>query len=71
MGILATRLGIKLAPANPPGPIKLPGQEYIPVQIQVDPPMGILGTRLGIKHAPANPPGAINLPGPEDIPVQI
>ena len=70
MGILGTPLGIKHAPANPPGPINLPGQEDIPVQIQADPPMGILGTPLGIKHAPTNPPGPINLPGPEDIPVQ-
>jgi len=71
MGILGTPLGIKHAPANPPGPINLPGQEDIPVQIQADPPMAILGTPLGIKHAPANPPGRINLPAPEDIPVQI
>jgi len=71
MGILGTPLGIKHAPANPPGPIKLPGQEDIRVQIQADPPIGILGTPLGIKHALANPPGPINLPGPEDIPVQI
>jgi len=71
MGILGTPLGIKHAPANPPGPINVPGQEDIPVEIQADPPMGILGTPLGIKHAPANPPGPINLPGPEGIPVQI
>jgi len=71
MGILGTPLGIKHAPANPPGLINLPGQEDIPVQIQADPPMGILGTPLGIKHVPANPPGPINLPGPEDIPGQI
>jgi len=69
--ILGTPLGIKHAPANPPGPINLPGPEDIPVQIQADPPLGILGTPLGIKHAPANPPGPINLPSPEDIPVQI
>jgi len=71
MGILGTPLGIKHAPANPPGPINLPGQEDIPVQIQADPPMGILGTPLGMKHAPANPPGPMNLPSQEDIPVQI
>jgi len=70
MGILGMPLGIKHAPANPPGPIKLPGPEDIPVQIQSGPSMGILGTPLGIKHAPANPPGPINLPGQEDIPVQ-
>jgi len=71
MGILGTPLGIKHAPANPPGLINRPGQEDIPVQIQADPLMGILGTPLGIKHAPANPAGLINLPGQEDIPVQI
>jgi len=71
MGILGTPLGIKHAPANPPGPINLPGQEDIPVQIQADPLKDILGTPLVIKHAPANPPGPINLPGPEDIPAQI
>jgi len=71
MGILGTPLGIKHAPANPPGPINLPGPEDIPVQIQSGPSMGILGTPRGIKHAPANPPGPINLPGQEDIPVQI
>jgi len=54
IGILGTPLGIKHAPANPAGPINLPGQEDIPLQIQADPPMGILGTPLGIKHAPAN-----------------
>jgi len=71
MGILGTPLGIKHAPANPPGWINLPGPEDIPVLIQADPPMGILGTPLDIKHAPANPSGPINLPGLEDIPVQI
>jgi len=71
MGILGTPPGFKHAPANPPGPINMPGQEDIPVQIQADPPIGILCTTLGIKHAPANPPGPINLPGPEDIPVPI
>jgi len=44
MGILVTPLGIKHAPANPPGLIHLSGQEAIPVQIHADPPMGILGT---------------------------
>jgi len=68
---VGTPLCIKHAPANPPGPINLPGQEDIPVQIQADPPMGILGTPLGIKHARANTPGPINLAGPEDIRVQI
>ena len=71
MGILGTPLGIKRAPANPPGPINLPGPEDIPVQIQSGPSLGILGTRRGIKHAPGNPPRPINLPGQEDIPVQI
>jgi len=71
MGILGTPLGIKHAPANPPGPINPPSPEDIPVRIQSGPSMGILGTPLGIKHAPANPPGPINLPGQEDIPVQI
>jgi len=71
MGILGMPLGIKHAPANPPGPINLHSPEDIPVQIQSGPSMGILGTPLGIKHSPANPPGPINLPGPEDIPVQI
>jgi len=71
MGILGAPLGIKHAPANPPGPINRPGPEDIPVQIQSGPSMGILGTPLGIKHAPANAPSSINLPGPEDIPVQI
>ena len=52
MGILGTPLGIKHAPANPPGLINLPGQEDIPVQIQVDPPMGILGRPMGMRHAP-------------------
>ena len=52
MGILRTPLGIKHAPANPPGPINLPGQEDIPVQIQADPPMGILGRPMGMRHAP-------------------
>jgi len=71
MVILRTPLGIKHAPANPPGPINLPSPEGIPVQIQSGPSMGILGMPLGIKHAPANLPGPINLPGREDIPVQI
>jgi len=71
MGILGTPLGIKHAPANPPGPINQTSPEDIPVQIQSGPSMGILGIPLGIKHAPANPPGPINLPGPEVIPVQI
>jgi len=71
MGILGTPLGIKHARVNPPGPINLPGQEDIPVQIQADPPIGILGTPLGIKPAPANPAGPVNLPGQEDIHVQI
>jgi len=71
MGILGTPLGIKHAPANPPGLINLPGQEDIPGQIQAEPPMVILGTPLGIKHAPAYPSGAINLSGPEGIPLQI
>jgi hypothetical protein len=52
MGILGTPLGIKHAPANPPGPINLPGPEDIPVQIQADPPMGILGRPMGMRHAP-------------------
>ena len=51
MGILDTPLGIKHAPANHPGPINLPGQEDIPVQIQADPPMGILGRPIGMRHA--------------------
>jgi len=52
MGILGTPLGIKHAPANPPGPINLPGPEDIPVQIQADPPMGILWRPMGMRHAP-------------------
>jgi len=52
MGILGTPLGIKHAPANPPGPINLPGPEDIPVQIHADPPMGILGRPMGMRHAP-------------------
>jgi len=71
MGILGTPLGIKQAPANPPGRINLPAQGDLPVQIQADPPMGILRTPLGIKHAPANHPGPINMPSQEEIPVQI
>jgi len=71
MGILGTPLGIKHAPANPAGPINLPGREDLPVQIQSVASMGILGTPLGIKHAAANPPGPINLRGQEDIPVPI
>jgi len=71
IGILGTPLGIKHAPANPPGPINLPGPDPIPVQIQSGPSMGILGTPQGIKHAPANRPGSINLPCQEDIPVHI
>ena len=51
MGILGTPLGIKHAPANPPGPISLPGPEDIPVQIQADPPRGILGRPIGMRHA--------------------
>jgi len=71
MGILGTPLGIKHAPANPPGPINLPGPEVISVQIQSGPSIGTLDTPLGIKHAPANHSGPINRPGPEDIPVQM
>ena len=52
MGILGTPLGIKHAPANPPGPINLHGPEDIPVHIQGDPPMGILGRPMGMRHAP-------------------
>jgi len=52
MGILGTPLGIKHAPANPPGPINLPGPEDIPGQIQADPPMSILGRPMGMRHAP-------------------
>jgi len=51
MGILGMPLGIKQAPANPPGLINLPGQEDIPVQMQADPPMGILGKQMGMRHA--------------------
>jgi len=71
IGILDRPLGIKHAPANPPGPINVPSPEQIPVQIQSGPSMLILGTPLGIKHAPANPPGPITLPSQQDIPVQI
>jgi len=52
MGIRGTPLRIKHPPANPTGPINLPGQEDIPVQIQADPPMGILGRPMGMRHAP-------------------
>jgi len=52
MGILGTPLGIKHAPANPPGPINLPGPEDIPVQIQADPRMSFLGRPMGMRHAP-------------------
>jgi len=52
MGILGAPLGIKHAPANPPGPINLPGPEDIPVQIQADPAMGILGGPMEMRHAP-------------------
>ena len=52
MGILGTPLGIKHAPANPPGRINLPGQEDIAVQSEVDPPMRILGRPMGMRHAP-------------------
>jgi len=52
MGILGMPLGIKHAPANPPGPINQPGPEDIPVKIQADPPMGILVRPMGMRHAP-------------------
>jgi len=45
-------LGIKHAPANPPGLINLPSPEDIPVQIQADPPMGILRRPMGMRYAP-------------------
>jgi len=49
---VGTPLGIKHPPANPPGPINLPGTEDIPVQIQAPAPMGILGRPMGTGHAP-------------------
>jgi len=52
MGILGTPLGIKHAPANPPGPINLPGPEDRAVQTQADPPTSILGRPMGMRHGP-------------------
>jgi len=70
MGILGTPLGIKHAPANPPGPINLPRQEDIPVQIQADPPMGILGRPMGMRHAPLADIPEAAAPNVEDLLIQ-
>ena len=70
MGIVGTLLGIKHAPANPPGPINLPSPEDIPVQIQADPAMGILRRPMGIRHAPLADNAEVAAPNEEDQLIQ-
>jgi len=70
MGILGTPLGIKHAPANPPGPINLPGPDDIPVQIQANAPMGMLGRPNGMRHAPLADIPEAEAPNVEDPLIQ-